>query len=142
MRIMKGTFLFGVGGLLYYGIELLFRGYSHPAMIIVGGICFLLCGELNEVIPWEMPLQLQMAICSVMITAVEFLSGIVLNIWLDLAIWDYSGLPFNVLGQICLPFMAAWFFLAAVAIILDDYLRYWLFHEEKPHYTIRKEGRK
>lgn len=137
MKWMKGAFLFGVGGLIYYGIEILYRGYSHPAMVLVGGICFLLCGELNEVLPWEMPLPLQMLICSVMITAVEFLSGLILNIWLGLAIWDYSGLPFHILGQICLPFMVAWFLLSAVAIVLDDYLRYWLFHEEKPHYTWR-----
>lgn len=134
MKWLKGLFLFLVGGLIYYGIEILYRGYSHPAMILVGGICFLLCGELNEVIPWEMPLPLQMLICSIMITAVEFVSGMILNIHLGMAIWDYSGLPFNVYGQICLPFMLVWYFLAAVAIILDDYLRYWLFHEERPHY--------
>ena len=43
-------------------------------------------------------------------------------------------MPFNLLGQICLPFAVAWLALAAVAIVLDDYLRYWLFGEEKPRY--------
>ncbi len=137
MKGFKNLFLCLVGGLIYYGIEILYRGHSHPAMILVGGICFILCGCLNEVIPWEMPLPLQMAICSVLITGVEFFSGIVLNIWLGLAIWDYSRLPFNILGQICLPFMVVWFFLSAVAIVLDDYLRYWLFGEDKPHYCIK-----
>lgn len=136
MAAFKNLFLAMIGGLIYYGIELLYRGYSHPLMILVGGICFILCGCLNEVIPWEMKLQRQMLICSIVITGVEFVSGLIFNVWLGLHIWDYSGLPLNVLGQICVPFMVVWFFLSAVAIVLDDYLRYWLFHEEKPHYTI------
>ena len=26
-----------------------------------------------------------------------------------MSVWDYSGVPQNVLGQICLPFSAIWF---------------------------------
>ena len=51
--------------------------------------------------------------------------------------WDYSDMPFNILGQVCLPFSALWVLLSALAIILDDYLRYWLYHEEQPHYRWR-----
>ena len=36
---------------------------------------------------------------------------------------DYSNMPFNVLGQVCLPFSIIWFFLSYVAIRLDDWLR-------------------
>ena len=53
---------------------------------------------------------------------------------LGLNIWDYSNMPLNLWGQICLPFSCLWFFLSAVAIILDDELRYNIFGEEKPHY--------
>ena len=54
--------------------------------------------------------------------------------WLGLHIWDYSSLPFNLLGQICLPFTVLWFFLALLCIFVDDWLRHILFHEERPHY--------
>jgi len=134
--IFKNLVLFLIGGMIYFAIEMAFRGRSHPMMVVVGGICFLLCGQLNEVIPWEMPLPKQMLICCIMITAVEFLSGLILNEYFGLAIWDYSHMPFNIRGQICLPFTIAWYFLSLVAIVLDDYLRYWFFGEDKPHYKL------
>lgn len=131
---MKYPVLFFIGGAAYYGVELLFRGYSHPTMFALGGLCFLLCGMVNEHLSWEMPFVLQQAIGALLITALELAFGVVLNRILGLNIWDYSDLPLNFLGQICLPFTAAWFLLAAVAILLDDYLRHWLWHEEMPHY--------
>jgi len=135
-RLSKCLFLFLVGGLIYYGIEMLWRGHSHMLMALVGGICFLLCGGLNEHLSWDMPLGTQCLCGATLITAVEFVSGVIFNIWLGLDLWDYSDMPYNILGQICLPFFCAWVFLAGVAIVLDDYLRYWIFHEERPHYKM------
>lgn len=134
MKALKQTILFGMGGLLYVLIEMLWRGYSHWTMFLVGGLCFALIGLINEVIPWEMPFVWQMMIGAVIITAVEFVSGCIINLWIGWNVWDYSELPFNVLGQICLPFTFLWFLISAVGIVLDDYLRYWWFGEEKPHY--------
>ena len=125
-----------IGALLYMVIEILYRGYTHWTMGVVGGICFLLIGLINEYLSWETPLWLQGIIGASIITVLEFISGVALNIWLDLGIWDYSKIPFNLLGQICLTFTIAWFFLSIAAIILDDYLRYWLFKEEKPRYKL------
>ena len=48
---------------------------------------------------------------SMVITLVELATGIVVNLWLQLQVWDYSDLPMNLWGQICLPFSAAWCFL-------------------------------
>lgn len=110
-----------VGGAIYCGLEQIFRGHTHWTMGVVGGVAFILCGLVNEVIPWEMVFWKQMLLCAVLITVVEFIAGCVLNLWLGLGIWDYSNLPFNILGQICLPFTVLWFFVSAVAIILDDY---------------------
>lgn len=138
LNIFKSIFLFAFGGGIYCLIEMLFRGHTHFTMILVGGVCFLMCGMLNEVIPWEMPLPEQMLICAVNITAVEFIAGMILNVWLNLNVWDYSNMPLNIMGQICLTFSVAWFFLSSVGIIMDDYLRYWIFNEEKPHYTFRR----
>ncbi len=119
---------------MYFLIELFWRGHSHWTMAVMGGVCFILIGDINEFIPWNMPLILQGGIGSVVITAMELFCGVVLNLWLKLDIWDYSTMPFNFLGQICLPFSLLWVALSIVAVILDDWLRYWLFKEERPTY--------
>ncbi|ODR42179.1 hypothetical protein BEI59_32080 [Eisenbergiella tayi] len=137
MRAVRPLVLCSIGGLLYVLCELVFRGRSHWTMFVVGGLCFWLIGLINEVIPWNMPVWLQCIIGAVIITTVEFIAGCIINIWLGWQVWDYSGLPFNILGQVCLPFTVLWTFLSAVCIILDDYLRYRLFGEDKPHYTWR-----
>ena len=77
-----------------------------------------------------------MAICAFGITLIEFISGFILNIIMQLHIWDYSNMPLNILGQVCLPFMLLWFILSLVAIVADDWIRYLLFGEEKPHYKL------
>ena len=63
-------------------------------------------------------------------------AGLVLNICLVMAVWDYSTLPGNLWGQICLPFSALWALLAGFAVVLDDWLRYWMFGEDRPHYVL------
>ena len=134
--ILKYLFLFLFGGMVYCLIELLFRGHTHPSMYILGGICFIICGLYNEVLSWETPLVLQMFLGATSITILEFITGVIVNIILKLNVWDYSNMPFNILGQICLPFWFAWFFLSVIAIIVDDYIRYYFFGEEKPRYKI------
>lgn len=136
MRALRPLVLFCIGGLAYVLIELLWRGYSHWSMFIVGGMCFILIGGINEYYPWDMPLWQQMLISTVIVTVIEFVAGLILNIWLKLGVWDYSGLPLNFMGQICLLFSIVWFFLSLIAIILDDYLRHWLFGEEFPKHKI------
>lgn len=134
--IVKLLFLFVLGGTIYCLIEIVYRGYTHWTMFILGGIAFLTCGSLNEVWEWSTPLITQMFTCSIIITLLEFITGCIVNIILGWNVWDYSDVPFNVWGQICLPYTIIWFFLSAVAIILDDYIRYWFFGEDKPKYII------
>lgn len=139
-NMAKSMFLFFVGGLLYYLIEVVWRGYSHWTMYCLGGLCFVCIGLINEVIPWEMPLWRQGIIGALMITVLEFAVGCIVNIVLGWNVWDYSDVPFNICGQICLPFTLLWFAVSLAAVVLDDYIRYWAFHEERPHYTwFRKE---
>lgn len=133
-RVLKAITLWLWGGFLYYVIEVLWRGYSHPAMFAVGGLCFLLIGSINNIFPWSLGLLWQSLIGAAIITITELISGLIFNVWLGLGIWDYSDVPLNFFGQICLPFSAMWVILAGVAVCLDDYLRWRLFNEEKPHY--------
>ena len=105
-------------------------------MFILGGLCFILMGLLNEVFKWDTPLLIQMGISAIIITVGEFITGCIVNLWLGLNVWDYSNLPFNILGQICLLFTILWFFISIVGIVLDDYIRFYFFKEEKPRYKL------
>ena len=136
LLIPKVVLLFVFGGLMYMGVEILFRGYTHFSMFFVGGLCFVLVGGINEKLPWNMAFVSQMMIASLLVTAVEFAAGVILNLVLGLGVWDYSTLPYNLLGQISLIFSVGWFFLSAIGILLDDWMRYLIYGEERPHYKI------
>ena len=133
----KGILLFLVGGLIYFWLEVLWRGYSHWSMFLLGGLCFVLCGLINEGVSWGMSLPLQMLISALMITALEFLTGCIVNLWLGWQVWDYSKLHVQLLGQISLKSSVIWFLLSSVGIVLDDWLRYWFFGEDRPYYRLR-----
>jgi uncharacterized membrane protein len=135
-QLLKYFVLLITGGIIYYIIELLWRGYSHWTMAIVGGICFILVGTINEFYTWDMALVSQMFLSAIIITGMELIAGIMLNIFIGLDIWDYSNLPYNILGQICLLYTNIWFLLSLPAILLDDYIRYRWLSEEKPHYKL------
>ena len=134
--LLKYLFLFASGGLLYSLLEMLYRGWTHWTMFILGGLCFTALGLINEVISWDMPLWQQMAIGAGIITGLEFATGCIVNLWLGGGVWDYSRMPGNILGQICPQFFALWMPVSLAGIVLDDWLRYWLFGEERPHYKI------
>lgn len=136
-QVQKYGYLFLFGGLTYYLIESIWRGYSHFSMVIVGGLCFLLIGWINEgILRRDMPLFLQMTIAAGTVVVIELIAGIILNVWLGLGIWDYSDIPFNLWGQICPQFVVVWWVLSLVGIVLDDLIRYWFFDEEKPSYRL------
>lgn len=137
---IKPLILFVIGGLTYMLIELAWRGYSHWTMFLLGGICFLYAGAQNEHIAWEYPLWKQILRADIFVVLAEFLTGCIVNLWLGWGVWDYSNEPFNLLGQICPKFVLLWVPVCAMAIVFDDYLRYWLFDEEKPRYKLFQGG--
>jgi len=114
-------------------LEGLWRGWTNISMLFVGGLCAFLVGKLNEHKAfynremWE-----QCLIGTIITLCIEFISGLILNVWLGFQIWDYSNTWGNIYGQICLPYAALWFLLMPFCIYVDDYLRYKLFNEEKP----------
>ena len=138
MKILKQLFLFLMFGFIYFIIETIWKGHlTHWSMFVVAGIIGVLIGGINEYIPWEMPFFLQCGIGTVIATVIEGISGLILNVYLNLHIWDYSNVPFNFFyQQCCLPFCVAWFVLSAACIIVDDYIRYKIFNEEHPHYIL------
>lgn len=135
-NLYKYLFLGVIGGAIYCLIEIVSRGYTHWTMAVLGAICFVVLGLLNEFLDWDTPLIMQMIFGMTIITVLEFITGCIVNLWLGWDVWDYSAERFNILGQICLKYSCYWFWLSAVGIVLDDYLRYWFFDEEKPRYKL------
>lgn len=126
--------LFFIGGTIYVSLELIWRGWSHWTMFVLGGICFIALGLINEILDWDTPMILQMAIGCVIITTLEFITGCVVNLGLGWDVWDYSQYPLNFLGQISVRSSVLWYFLSAVGIVLDDTIRWKVFGEDKPKY--------
>ena len=110
-----------------------FCGYTSLWMFPVGGVCGLLIGLMNEkILAAKLPSRLQVLLGGVIITAIELVSGLVLNVWLDLGIWDYSTFPLNFMGQICLPASLLWVAMTPLAMWIDDVLRFYLIGGHKP----------
>ena len=58
MRLWRYAVLWYLGGMVYTGMELLWRGWSHGSMFVAGGVCFLLIGHLGEM---AQPLPISLA---------------------------------------------------------------------------------
>ncbi len=98
------------GGTAYGLIEVVWRGYTHPSMVLTGGICFAMICEVNHRFS-QKPLLLRSAACALFITIVEFCVGLLVNRILQLGVWDYSDVPFHLMGQICPLYSLLWFLL-------------------------------
>ena len=134
---LKAALLALCGGGLYLLLELVWRGFSHWTMFLLGGGCFALIGLLNELLPWQMPLLLQGVIGSFgIVTPLEFVTGCIVNLGLGWGVWDYTDMPLNLLGQVCLPFALLWVPVAVAAVVLDDWLRWKFFGEKCPRYSL------
>ena len=105
MKRRKQFLLFTLGGIGYLGIELLWRGWTHPSMFFAGGSCFLLLGKLDQANP-RLPIVPRAIVGAGIITGVELLAGLMIN--RNYNVWDYRDVPFNFHGQICLPFSLLW----------------------------------
>jgi hypothetical protein len=110
-----------------------FVGYTSLWMFIVGGLSGLLIGLINEnhTIS-KIPYFLQVMLGAFIITALELVSGLVLNVWLGFRLWDYSFLPLDFMGQISLVISLVWLLMTPLAMWIDDVLRYYLAGKEKP----------
>ena len=110
--------LFLFGAFCYGALEILWRGYTHFTMLLLGGICLLTIFCLEAKLGCFFNIIERGFLYSVIITAYEFVFGVIFNRWLGLAVWDYSNLPYNFCGQICLAFSVLWFFIAVFCIYL------------------------
>lgn len=134
--LAKYAFLAWFGGSTYCALEVIWRGYSHWTMLVLAAVVFIAIGAMNEVWSWQTSLALQVVTGTALATALEFITGCIVNLWLGWDVWDYSDMSGNLMGQICPQYTLLWAALVLVAILLDDYIRWRFFGEEKPHYTL------
>lgn len=140
--LFRSVVLWMYGGTLYFLAEVLYKSaIGHQAeiswtMLVLAAIVSIPLDQCNEHLPWDMPLWLQAVIGGLGITAAELAAGLLLNIRLGLHIWDYSGLPGNLWGQICPQFTALWIITALAGIVIFDWLRYLLYDEPRPMYRL------
>ena len=108
--------LTAIGGLGYNLIELMWRGRTHWSMFLVGGACFQLIGQVGRRV--KAPLAVKSGLCALGITALELVSGCILNLGLKLNVWDYSRMKYNIKGQVCLLYSVFWLLLSVAAMPL------------------------
>lgn len=134
--ISEVLFIWALGGTIYYTIEMVTRGFSHWSMFVVGGLALCFCTFQGQAMKWTEPLWIQVIRSVVFVTSLEFITGIIVNKWLHLEVWDYSDQPFQVWGQICVPFMILFSGLIVIGILLGGTLTYWIYGERKPDFHI------
>ena len=119
MRCWRYGVLFYMGGLVYMGVELLWRCWSHGSMFVVGGLCFLLIGHLSEMTK-PLPLFFRTILGAWIITTLELAAGLLING--NYQVWDYRSLPWNFLGQICPHYSLLWIPVSLGANLLYAFL--------------------
>ena len=113
------AFIFG--GVMYGALETIFRGFTHPSMLITGGLCFAGLYAIDK--RPALPLFWRVIIGALLITSLELIAGCICNLWLGWNVWDYSHLHPNLWGQICLPFSLLWAVLTIPAYLLASVMR-------------------
>ena len=119
--LKKNVFLFITGGSIYAAIELMWRGRTHVTMLIAGGLSLIIFSLVEEYFKSKSAL-LRAGLCSLGVTAIELIFGVIFNIIYDMKIWDYSDQPLNLLGQICPLFSLIWGGLALVSLPIVDFI--------------------
>lgn len=123
-----------LGAVGYAVVEMLYRGRTHWTMMLTGGICMVLLYALNKRMK-KRNFLLRCVLGGLVITTVELAMGLVVNRLFCLNVWDYSGMRFNVLGQICPQFTLAWMLLCIPVLLYCTLLEGYY---EKPLKTAQK----
>ena len=125
--LLEPLFFICLGGIIYYFIEIAFRGESHYSMILCGGIAFYTVSFLNRHLEDRLSILSRMILSALLITLIEFWFGVYFNLYLHEDVWDYSGHFIQYKGQVCLTFTVIWFFLSLPLFWVEKYIRSHIF---------------
>lgn len=133
--ILKNTILFLIGFCVYITIEVLYRGFSYPLMGLCAGIAIVILDKINDLISWNVDVLWQCLFGALLITLMELIIGKMFLAGYLPVMWDYSSVPLNYQGIVCVPFSVVWMALSFVAIIVADAINYYVFKEKPvPYY--------
>lgn len=130
------------GGTMYFLLEVAYKTLSGReeaiswTMLVLAVFLCIPIERCGAELPWNTPLWLQALGCAAAVTAAELVAGLVLNVWLELGVWDYSRIPFNLWGQICPAYFFLWWVLCLIFIPVFDWLRYAVAGGQKPVYRL------
>ena len=99
IRFYELCWFFLLGAFVYSLLEIVCRGYTHWTMTLTGGTAAVGLYLLHAAAPPKTLL-------------LQCLCGALVMGW---NVWDYSSMPLNLYGQICLPFSGLWFLLCIPA---------------------------
>ncbi len=94
-------------------------------MLLLGGLCLYLIYLISS--RMKDGLIKKIILCSAVVTALEFVVGCLVNIRLGWEVWDYSSMPFNLLGQICPTFSFMWLLLSLPCIYVCRFIHKYIF---------------
>ena len=114
-NLVTPSIMFSIGSVGYGLLEVVWRGKTHPSMLIAGGISFCSLAVISNGMK-DMHFLYKCLFGSAVITSVELIFGCVCNLWLHMNVWDYSYIPFNLEGQICLLYTVLWAIVCVAAI--------------------------
>ena len=109
--MLEFSAVFLSGAAIYGTIETLSRGWTHWSMLLAGGICMSIMYRIANRTPYR--LWQKWVLSAAVITTVEFLLGVIFNLYLNWHIWDYSTRPYNLMGRYALPTLpCGWVYLS------------------------------
>ncbi len=116
------SLLFGLGFFGYGLIEIIWRGYTHPSMALAGGLSFCFLSIIEEKFK-SLKLIYRSLIAGLLITTIELVFGLILNVKYSANVWNYDMYPLNLYGQICYLYSVMWCFLSAPFLIATEYIK-------------------
>ena len=111
-KILCNLLLFFAGGLGYSVLEILWRGFTHWTMFLLGGLTPDRSSARPRAPRTPAPRWFCCFCSAAAVTMLEFATGCLVNLLLGWNVWDYRGQPLNLLGQVCIGFTALWFLLS------------------------------
>lgn len=130
MRKTGKLVIFSIGACGYGLIEILWRGHTHWSMLIAGGLSFSGLSAIAQKMK-RTALIVKAIMGGFLITALEYIFGIIFNVFLNKKVWDYSNMPLNLHGQICALYSFFWIILSLLFIPLAGVLSARLQRERK-----------
>ena len=142
LYIKKELIIFIIMGSLYLTIECFWKFETQLPLFFCGGIIAVIIDLLNENDKYyKLKVYQQSLIGLLIIWFFEFCTGYIVNIQMELHLWDYSrfiynDIPLHLMGQISLPYGFLFFMLVPLITWVGDVLRYKLFNDENKNYEL------